>query len=245
MTGITLTKRSLELFSLYALDAANWSGEPLVGGNVGGSKADRGNLTHLKQAGLITTFESDGHTWMRFTVTGKTFAAEQGIDLESGTRTPAPAAQPITEKDNTTMTTKTAKATKNTTTTTRTAKSSAAAKKAAPKTTPKTAAPKPAAVVTKPTTTKAAAFHAFTSSNPDKALVCDTCGAAPSGTLHRRHMDTIRRMWRSGSPAELADYLTHLVDPTEPALAKLTWTKLPAEIKRGLAACLPADLDAK
>lgn len=76
-----ITERSKELFADYARDAGNWSGNPLVGGNVGGSKEDRGNLTQLKQAGLLATFESDGHKWISFTDAGRAFAAELGIAL--------------------------------------------------------------------------------------------------------------------------------------------------------------------
>jgi len=78
----TLTDRSLELFLDYARDAGNWSGTPLVGGNVGGSKEDRGNLTHLKRAGLITTATDGPHKWVVFTDAGKRFAAEHGIMVD-------------------------------------------------------------------------------------------------------------------------------------------------------------------
>lgn len=77
----TITARSLELFLAYAADAGNWSGTPLVGGNVGGSKEDRGNLTQLERAGLIKTFEDDGFTWVDFTDAGKALAAEHGITI--------------------------------------------------------------------------------------------------------------------------------------------------------------------
>lgn len=74
-----ITERSLALFLAYASDAGNWNGTPLVGGNVGGSKEDRGNLTQLKRAGLVTTFESDGEMWVSFTEAGKTLATEHGV----------------------------------------------------------------------------------------------------------------------------------------------------------------------
>jgi hypothetical protein len=78
-----LTERSKELFRLYAKDACNWSGTPLVGGNVGGSKEDRGNLTQLKRAGLITTDvdPEDRTTWIAFTEKGKEYARTLGINL--------------------------------------------------------------------------------------------------------------------------------------------------------------------
>ena len=62
---IKLTPASAELLRLYADDAGNWSGMPLVGGNVGGVKEDRGNLTDLKIKGLIRTFDDEG-TWVIF-----------------------------------------------------------------------------------------------------------------------------------------------------------------------------------
>jgi len=76
-----ITPTSLALFLAYAEDAGNWSGTPLVGGNVGGSKADRGNLTQLKMEGLITTFTDEGNTWLKFTPRGVDMALEHGIDL--------------------------------------------------------------------------------------------------------------------------------------------------------------------
>jgi hypothetical protein len=76
---MTITTESLRVFLAYANDADNWSGTPLVGGNVGGSKEERGNLTQLKQAGLIKTFNDDG-VWIQFTTEGKALAAEHGID---------------------------------------------------------------------------------------------------------------------------------------------------------------------
>lgn len=77
-----ITDRSLEVFLAYARDAGNWSGSPLVGGNVGGSREDRGNLTQLKRAGLIQTLRSDGHDWVIFTEAGRALAAGHGVEVE-------------------------------------------------------------------------------------------------------------------------------------------------------------------
>ena len=79
--SINLTKTSLDLFVAYAEDADNWSGIPLVGGNVGGNKEERGNLTQLKKAGLITTFVDEGCTWIIFTDMGVEYAAALGITI--------------------------------------------------------------------------------------------------------------------------------------------------------------------
>jgi hypothetical protein len=78
-TAITLTEASLALFTAYAKDAGNWGGTPMVGGNVGGSKQDAGNLTDLKKKGLVTTFDSDGCEWVSFTPAGVEFAANLGV----------------------------------------------------------------------------------------------------------------------------------------------------------------------
>jgi len=75
-----ITAESLRVFLMYAKDAINWSGTPLVGGNVGGSKEERGNLTQLKRAGLITTQVDAGDTWIYFTDMGKELARKYGID---------------------------------------------------------------------------------------------------------------------------------------------------------------------
>lgn len=76
-----ITQTSLNVFLAYAKDAGNWSGTPLVGGNVGGSKEERGNLTQLKRAKLITTYRSDRCDWISFTEVGKKLAAENGITI--------------------------------------------------------------------------------------------------------------------------------------------------------------------
>ena len=78
-----ITETSLNIFLAYAKDACNWSGMPPIGGNVGGSKEERGNLTQLKQAGLITTQYDNGSTWIIFTKLGRELAASHGIDTGS------------------------------------------------------------------------------------------------------------------------------------------------------------------
>ncbi len=84
MSTVEITQRSLDLFLAYARDARNWSGTPLVGGNIGGSKEDRGNLTQLKRAGLLVTFEEDRKlSWIIFTKAGAALAAEHGILIEA------------------------------------------------------------------------------------------------------------------------------------------------------------------
>lgn len=77
-----ITNTSLEVFLAYARDAGNWSGTPCIGGNVGGGRSERGNLTQLKKAGLITTFNSDRCDFVAFTDKGKKFAATMGIEIQ-------------------------------------------------------------------------------------------------------------------------------------------------------------------
>ncbi len=80
-----ITEKSLALFLDLARDAGNWSGMPLFGGNVGNEKADQGNLTQLKQAGLVKT-EQDGDNrrcfWVIFTAAGRELAKQHGINIE-------------------------------------------------------------------------------------------------------------------------------------------------------------------
>ena len=81
MNQTQITERSRELFLEYARDAGNWSGTPPVGGNVGGSKEDRGNITQLKRAGLITTDVDEGETWIHFTDQGRVYAKALGVPI--------------------------------------------------------------------------------------------------------------------------------------------------------------------
>ena len=76
---VQITDESKRVFLAYANDANNWNGNPLVGGNVGGSKEERGNLTQLKKAGLIETQEDEGNTWLYFTLKGQEYARSLGV----------------------------------------------------------------------------------------------------------------------------------------------------------------------
>ena len=71
-----ITDASLAVFLAYARDAANWRGNSLVGG----SKKERGNLTQLKRAGLITTFRDNGYDWVQFTEAGLALARAHNVD---------------------------------------------------------------------------------------------------------------------------------------------------------------------
>ena len=88
----TPTPETLARFIEYAKDAGNWNGQPLVGGNVGGDKADAGFILNMKLAGLITTTAERPRThgvqapivWMRFTAAGKALALQHGIKIDEG-----------------------------------------------------------------------------------------------------------------------------------------------------------------
>jgi hypothetical protein len=74
---LELTEASLALFIAYAKDAGNWSGTPMIGG----SAADRGNLTDLKKKGLVTTFRDEGCDFVCFTDEGIKLAAAHGVTI--------------------------------------------------------------------------------------------------------------------------------------------------------------------
>ena len=78
-----LTENVLKLFDAYVNDAGNWSGCPLIGGNVTllGEKEDRGLLTALKRAGLVYTNVDGGDAWLFFTKDGIQVAAQRGHDV--------------------------------------------------------------------------------------------------------------------------------------------------------------------
>lgn len=78
---MSLTISSHDLFMAYAEDAGNWSGMPLVGGNVPATKEAAGNLTDLKRKGFITTFQDAGEAWICFTDAGIAYAEKHGCDL--------------------------------------------------------------------------------------------------------------------------------------------------------------------
>ena len=80
-TEITLTAASHDLFIEFAKDAGNWAGHPMVNGNVTVTQAQKGNLTDLKKAGLLTTSVDDGISWVSFTVAGEAYAAKHGVQI--------------------------------------------------------------------------------------------------------------------------------------------------------------------
>ncbi len=63
MNQVHITLESFKLLQSFIDDAPNWSGSPMVDLNA----AQRGNLTQLKKAGLLTTFRDEGIDWVVFT----------------------------------------------------------------------------------------------------------------------------------------------------------------------------------
>lgn len=76
-----LTPASAELLRALANDACEWGGSPCYGANVGGSAADRGNLTDLKRRGLLRTIREGRTEWVEFTEEGRAMAATMGITI--------------------------------------------------------------------------------------------------------------------------------------------------------------------
>lgn len=72
---------SHNLFMAFARDAGNWNGQPMV--DI--TREQRGNLTDLKKQGLLTTFVSDGITWVDFTDLGVQHAANHGVVIHPPT----------------------------------------------------------------------------------------------------------------------------------------------------------------
>lgn len=82
-TTIAMTEASQKLFRFYSKDASNWSGNPYLGGNRDFTKEDRGNLTHLKKLGLLTTTRDEFGEYITFTEDGKKLAKELfGVEIE-------------------------------------------------------------------------------------------------------------------------------------------------------------------
>lgn len=81
---VELTPASEGLFETLVKDAGNWSGNPLLGGNFEMTPALKGNVTDLKQKGLIETQvdpEDPEDAWVYFTTAGRAEAvARYGID---------------------------------------------------------------------------------------------------------------------------------------------------------------------
>ena len=84
VSQIELTPASLETFTLYANDAANWCGSPWVSeGNVWPTKAMRGNLSDLVKKGLIEIHDYDeGDKVIWFTESGRALAESLEINLD-------------------------------------------------------------------------------------------------------------------------------------------------------------------
>lgn len=74
---MNLTPASQALFEAIARNLGNWSGTPPCYDHI--TKENRGNLTQLKRAGLVTTFRSDGEEWIDMTNAGLAKATAAGF----------------------------------------------------------------------------------------------------------------------------------------------------------------------
>lgn len=172
----------------YWNDADNWSGMPLVGGNVGGSKAERGNLTHLKRAGLIKTHieREDNTTWIIFTDAGKEFAKQ----LE------AASAEPESSQGETMKTTKKP-------TTTKTTKPATTTAKSAPK-------PKPA--------TGSHAFLSASAEEPLKCATCGEAPSGKLHRRYMDAARALWRNGSAAERRDYLTHLAEAVSPAEARL---------------------------
>lgn len=85
MNAKYLTPDVLALFDALARDTGNWGGTPLFGGNVDATPANKGHLTNLKRAGLVTTEQDEDDRkchWVYFTDAGRALAAEHGVEIK-------------------------------------------------------------------------------------------------------------------------------------------------------------------
>jgi hypothetical protein len=73
----TITEASAKLFEAIIKDAGNWGGTPPCYNHI--NKQTRGNLTQLKRAGLVSTFDSDGDEWIYIEDAGKAEALRRGL----------------------------------------------------------------------------------------------------------------------------------------------------------------------
>ena len=76
----TLTPESQNLFNQFVESSWDWDGTPML--DI--TSQQRGNLTQLKVAGLITTFEHDGIDFVKFTPAGYEYAASLGLEICKG-----------------------------------------------------------------------------------------------------------------------------------------------------------------
>jgi len=82
MTTANITEASKAVFVRFADDAVNWSGYPMIGGNVVLSESEKGNFTHLKKLGLLNTFEDERWQYVKFTQEGLRYAESLGYNVD-------------------------------------------------------------------------------------------------------------------------------------------------------------------
>jgi hypothetical protein len=79
ISGLGLPEGSARFFADAAYDAGNWSGSPLIGGNIASGRSAGGWTAKLKAAGLVTSYQDEDDTscyWLVFTEAGRKLAEE-------------------------------------------------------------------------------------------------------------------------------------------------------------------------
>lgn len=78
--GITFSPGCIAFFTDLVNDAGNWSGIVGLDCNISVGPTEKGYLTQLKKAGLVTTDRSEGISWLYFTPAGIDYAKSLGLD---------------------------------------------------------------------------------------------------------------------------------------------------------------------
>lgn len=81
MKASDFSEGAIKLFREIVLDAADWSGNP--GPNLDFTKEEKGYLTKLKTAGVLTTMFDEGINWVVFKKPAIELAAELNMYFES------------------------------------------------------------------------------------------------------------------------------------------------------------------
>lgn len=78
-----LSAEALAYFVALAEDACNWSGHPLVGGNVSQGVKENGYLTACKKEEVLTTSFDGRDSFVNFTEKGVELAASMGVKVRA------------------------------------------------------------------------------------------------------------------------------------------------------------------
>ena len=79
ISALGLPEGSARFFADAAHDAGNWSGSPLIGGNIASGRSAAGWMKKLNAEGLTTSFQDDDDRscyWLTFTKKGRKLALD-------------------------------------------------------------------------------------------------------------------------------------------------------------------------